>query len=154
MSSPTSRASTTPADVSENLAISARTKSTTVTPSRPRQHRSQTNPLSEITTADQSASIAVDTTDPEVSGIASWKDYFAAGAVAGNSLDVLKDQTEVVSAALRAGGVAPADLCSTDKAQYAAAQELLSTFKPKVIDWDGGIERMVKGSSKARMAWG
>ena len=97
--------------------------------------------------------IGVDTTDPAVSGIASWKDYFAAGSVAGNSLDVLKDQTELVSAALRAGGVAPADLCSTDKAQYAAAQELLSTFKPKVIDSDGGIERMVKGSSKARMAW-
>ena len=50
--------------------------------------------------------IGVDTTDPAVSGIASWKDYFAAGSVAGNSLDVLKDQTELVSAALRAGAFA------------------------------------------------
>ena len=57
MSSPTSRASTTPTDAIQHLAISARTKSTTVTPSRPRQHRNQSTPQSEITTAAQTKTL-------------------------------------------------------------------------------------------------
>lgn len=95
--------------------------------------------------------IGVNMKDPVASKITSWKDFFAAAK--GTSVDVLKDQTEVVSAALRATGVAPADLCTTDKTKYAAAQKLLDTFKPKVINSDGGIERMVKESSMVRMAW-
>ncbi len=95
--------------------------------------------------------IGVNMKDPIASKITSWKDFFAAAK--GTSVDVLKDQTEVVSAALRATGVAAADLCTTDKTKYAAAQKLLDTFKPKVINSDGGIERMVKESSMVRMAW-
>ncbi|TRZ84236.1 MAG: spermidine/putrescine ABC transporter substrate-binding protein [Streptomycetaceae bacterium] len=95
--------------------------------------------------------IAVNTSNAAANKIASWKDFFAADSA--TSVDVLKDQTEVVSAALRATGVAAADLCTVDKSKYAAAQKLLEGFKPKVIDSDGGIERMVKESSMVRMAW-
>lgn len=98
-----------------------------------------------------STGIAVNTSDAAANKITSWKDFFNADGL--TSVDVLKDQTEVVSAALRASGVAAADLCTTDKTKYVAAQKILDGFKPKVIDSDGGIERMVKESSMVRMAW-
>ena len=98
-----------------------------------------------------STGIAVNTSNAAAAKIASWKDFFNADGA--TSVDVLKDQTEVVSAALRAVGVAATDLCTVDKSKYAAAQKILDGFKPKIIDSDGGIERMVKESSMVRMAW-
>jgi len=95
--------------------------------------------------------IACNTTaEPACANIKSWKDYFTAGLP---KMDSLKDQLEVVSAALRATGVAPADLCTTDKAKYLAAQNLLAGFKPAVIDSDSGIERVIAGTSNVRHAW-
>ncbi|MEY2634310.1 MAG: hypothetical protein RIS75_250 [Actinomycetota bacterium] len=95
--------------------------------------------------------IAVNTKNADAAAIKSWKDFFAADDL--TAVDVLKDQTEVVSAALRAVGVPTVDLCTTDKTKYAAAQKLLENFKPKIINSDGGIERMTKESSIVRMAW-
>jgi len=98
-----------------------------------------------------STGIACNTTaEPACANIKSWKDYFTAGLP---KMDSLKDQVEVVSAALRATGVSKDDLCTTDKAKYLAAQELLSGFKPAVIESDGGIERVVAGTSNVRHAW-
>ncbi len=88
--------------------------------------------------------------EPGCANITSWKDYFTSGLP---KMDSLKDQVEVVSAALRATGVAPADLCSTDTAKYLAAEELLAGFKPAVIDSDSGIERVLAGTSNVRHAW-
>jgi len=85
--------------------------------------------------------------EPECANIKSWKDYFTAGLP---KMDSLKDQVEVVSAALRATGVPAADLCTTDTAKYIAAEELLAGFKPAVIDNDGGIERVTDGTSNVR----
>ncbi len=95
--------------------------------------------------------IACNTTaEPKCANIKSWHDYFTAGLP---KMDSLKDQVEVVSAALRATGVAPADLCTTDKSKYAAAADLLKGFKPAVIDSDSGIERVIAGTSNVRHAW-
>lgn len=88
--------------------------------------------------------------EPGCANITSWKDYFTSGL---DKMDSLKDQVEVVSAALRATGVPAADLCTTDKAKYAAAEELLAGFKPDVIESDGGIERVIAGTSNVRHAW-
>jgi spermidine/putrescine transport system substrate-binding protein len=88
--------------------------------------------------------------EPGCENIKSWKDYFTAGLP---KMDSLKDQVEVVSAALRATGVGKDDLCTTDKAKYLAAQELLNGYKPDVIESDGGIERVVAGTSNVRHAW-
>lgn len=94
--------------------------------------------------------IACNTVDPNCAKITSWKDWFTIGAP---KMDSLKDQVEVVSAALRATGVAAADLCTTDKSKYLAAQNLLDGFKPAVIDSDSGIERVIAGTSNIRQAW-
>lgn len=88
--------------------------------------------------------------EPGCANIKSWKDFFTAGL---DKMDSLKDQVEVVSAALRATGVPAAELCTTDKAKYLAAEQLLAGFKPDVIESDGGIERVVAGTSNVRMAW-
>jgi spermidine/putrescine transport system substrate-binding protein len=88
--------------------------------------------------------------EPGCANIKSWKDYFTAGLP---KMDSLKDQVEVVSAALRATGVAGPDLCTTDTAKYIAAEELLAGFKPAVIDSDSGIERVLAGTSNVRHAW-
>ncbi len=88
--------------------------------------------------------------EPGCANIKSWKDYFTAGLP---KMDSLKDQVEVVSAALRATGVGKGDLCTTDKAKYIAAEELLAGFKPAVIDSDAGIERVTAGTSNVRHAW-
>ena len=63
------------------------------------------------------------------------------------------DQVEVVSAALRAVGVAGDDLCTDDTAKYIEAEKLLAGYKPAVIESDGGIERVVAGTSNVRHAW-
>jgi spermidine/putrescine transport system substrate-binding protein len=88
--------------------------------------------------------------EPGCANIKSWNDLFTGNY---DKVNMLKDQVEVVSAALRATGVAPADLCTEDKTKYAAAQELLSGFKPDVIDSDGGNERMITGASHIRQGW-
>jgi spermidine/putrescine transport system substrate-binding protein len=88
--------------------------------------------------------------EPECANIKSWMDYFTAGLP---KMDSLKDQVEVVSAALRAVGVAGDDLCTDDTAKYIEAEELLAGFKPDVIESDGGIERVVAGTSNVRHAW-
>lgn len=88
--------------------------------------------------------------EPGCANIKSWKDYFTADL---DKMDSLKDQVEVVSAALRATGVGKDDLCTTDKAKYIAVEELLAGFKPDVIDSDAGIERVTAGTSNVRHAW-
>lgn len=94
--------------------------------------------------------IACNTTKVDCTKITSWKDLFTGNF---EKVNMLKDQVEVVSSALRATGVAAADLCTDDKTKYAAAQELLSGFKPDVIDSDGGNERMITAASYIRQGW-
>lgn len=88
--------------------------------------------------------------EPECANIKSWKDYFTADLP---KMDSLKDQVEVVSSALRAVGVAGDDLCTSDTAKYIEAEALLAGFKPNIIESDGGIERVVGGTSNVRHAW-
>ena len=88
--------------------------------------------------------------EPNCANIKSWKDLFTGNY---DKVNMLKDQVEVVSAGLRAVGVGPDDLCTTDKAKYAAVEELLSGFKPEVIDSDGGNERMITGNAHIRQGW-
>lgn len=88
--------------------------------------------------------------EPECANINSWMDYFTAGLP---KMDSLKDQVEVVSSALRAVGVAGDDLCTSDTAKYIEAEALLAGYKPNIIESDGGIERVVGGTSNVRHAW-
>ena len=88
--------------------------------------------------------------EPECENIKSWNDLFTGNFA---NVNALKDQVEIVSAALRATGVAVADLCTTDTAKYIAAEELLAGFKPAVIDNDGGNERMITGQASIRTSW-
>ena len=88
--------------------------------------------------------------EPACADIKSWKDLFTGNY---KNVNALKDQVEVVSAALRASGTKSDDLCTTDKSKYAAAEKMLSGFKPDVIDNDGGNERMITGESHIRMSW-
>lgn len=88
--------------------------------------------------------------EPACADIKSWKDLFTGNY---KNVNALKDQVEVVSAALRATGTNSDDLCTTDKSKYAAAEKMLSGFKPDVIDNDGGNERMITGESHIRMSW-
>ncbi|MCF8553555.1 MAG: extracellular solute-binding protein [Candidatus Nanopelagicales bacterium] len=88
--------------------------------------------------------------EPECANIKSWKDLFTGNFA---NVNALKDQVEIVSAALRATGVPAADLCTTDTAKYIAAEELLAGFKPAVIDNDGGNERMITGQASIRTSW-
>ena len=88
--------------------------------------------------------------EPECENIKSWKDLFTGNFA---NVNALKDQVEIVSAALRATGVPVADLCTTDTAKYIAAEELLAGFKPAVIDNDGGNERMITGQASIRTSW-
>lgn len=88
--------------------------------------------------------------EPRCNDIKSWKDFFTFGL---DKTDAMKDQVEIVSAALRATGVPASDLCTTDKAKYIAAQDLLSGFKPAVIESDGSLERMLSGTSNVRQNW-
>jgi spermidine/putrescine transport system substrate-binding protein len=88
--------------------------------------------------------------EPKCKDMKSWHDFFTFNLA---KTDVLKDQVEVVSAALRAVGVPANDLCTTDKSKYLAAQELLSGFKPAVIESDGSIERVLGGISNVRQNW-
>jgi len=88
--------------------------------------------------------------EPECENIKSWNDLFTGNFA---NVNALKDQVEIVSAALRATGVAVADHCTTDTAKYIAAEELLAGFKPAVIDNDGGNERMITGQASIRTSW-
>ena len=88
--------------------------------------------------------------EPECANIKSWNDLFTGNFA---NVNALKDQVEIVSAALRATGVPVADLCTTDAAKYIAAEELLAGFKPAVIDNDGGNERMITGQASIRTSW-
>jgi ABC-type Fe3+ transport system substrate-binding protein len=88
--------------------------------------------------------------EPECENIKSWKDLFTGNFA---NVNAMKDQVEVVSAALRASGTSAADLCTTDTAKYIAAEELLAGFKPAVIDNDGGNERMITGQASIRQSW-
>jgi spermidine/putrescine transport system substrate-binding protein len=88
--------------------------------------------------------------EPDCENIKSWKDLMTGNF---KNVNALKDQVEIVSAALRATGVPAADLCTTDTAKYVAAEELLSGFKPDVIDNDGGNERMITGEVSIRTSW-
>jgi spermidine/putrescine transport system substrate-binding protein len=88
--------------------------------------------------------------EPECANIKSWKDLFTGNF---DKVNAMKDQVEIVSAALRATGVPATDLCTTDTAKYIAAEELLAGFKPDVIDNDGGNERMITGQVSIRTSW-
>lgn len=88
--------------------------------------------------------------EPGCADIKSWNDLFTGNFA---NVNALKDQVEIVSAALRATGVPVADLCTTDSAKYIAAEEILAGFKPAVIDNDGGNERMITGQASIRTSW-
>ena len=88
--------------------------------------------------------------EPRCKDLKSWKDFFTFGL---DKTDAMKDQVEIVSSALRAVGVPAAELCTTDKSKSLAAQELLSGFKPDVIESDGSIERVIGGISNVRQNW-
>ena len=94
--------------------------------------------------------IICDPIDPECLRIKSWHDYFTSTSP---KIGSLKDQVEVVSAALRAVGVPANDLCTSDRAQYLMAQELLDNFKPAVVESDGGLERLINGSNTVLQIW-
>jgi spermidine/putrescine transport system substrate-binding protein len=88
--------------------------------------------------------------EPDCENIKSWQDLFTGNY---GKVNAMKDQVDIVSAALRATGVPGSDLCTTDKAKYLAAEEILLGFKPDVIDSDGGNERMITEQSNIRVSW-
>ncbi len=95
--------------------------------------------------------LAVDTSQvPEPP--TSWAEFFAVPEGSDGSIGMMNDQIEVIHAVLRAVGAQP---CSTDPADYAAAEELLDAFKPavSVINSDGIIERMASGENSIHMEW-
>ena len=95
--------------------------------------------------------LAVDTSQvPEPP--TSWAEFFAVPEGSDGSIGMMNDQIEVIHAVLRAVGTQP---CSTDPADYAAAEELLDAFKPSVsvINSDGIIERMASGENSIHMEW-
>jgi len=95
--------------------------------------------------------LAVDTS--QVTDVpTSWADFFAVPAGSEGTIGVMNDQIEFVHAALRAVGAAP---CSENADDYAAAEELLSSFKDAVstINSDGIIERMASGENSMHMQW-
>jgi len=94
--------------------------------------------------------IICDPVDPECARIKSWHDYFTSTSP---KIGSLKDQVEVVSSALRAVGVSAADLCTSDRAQYVKAQDLLKNFKPAVVESDGGLERLINGTNTVLQMW-
>mgnify|MGYP003348526524 CR=1 FL=1 len=65
--------------------------------------------------------------------ITSWRDYFT---TTDPKVSSIKDELEVVSAALRAVGVPAADLCKPDSAAFQRASDLLAGFSPMAIDSD------------------
>jgi spermidine/putrescine transport system substrate-binding protein len=107
--------------------------------------RKYTAPYMEGTTG-----IICDPVDPECARIKSWHDYFTSTSP---KIGALKDQVEVVSAALRAVGVKATDLCTTDRAQYVKAQNLLKSFKPSIVESDGGLERLINGTNTVLQIW-
>ena len=97
-----------------------------------------------------STGIACNPIDPECLQIRSWRDYFTTTSTGVSSI---KDQNDVVSAALRAVGVTAENLCTTDKEPYQKALELLQNFHPAVIDSDGSTERMLNGNTTIQQTW-
>ena len=98
-----------------------------------------------------STGIACNTTlEPRCNNIHSWNDFFTIGIP---KMQSMKDQVEVVSAALRATGVAADDLCTTEASKYTAAQNLLNGFSPSLIDSDLGIDAVVDGDIVAKQSW-
>jgi spermidine/putrescine transport system substrate-binding protein len=83
--------------------------------------------------------------------LTSWADYFNPPAELGK-VGTMSDQTEVVGAALRAVG---GQTCSTDPTQLQKAQDLLTSFKPKVstISSDGILDRLASGEESIAMIW-
>ena len=81
-----------------------------------------------------------------------WAEFFAVPEGADGTIGMMNDQVEVIHAVLRAVGAEP---CSTDRADYAQAEELLEAFKPSVsvINSDGIIERMAAGENSIHMEW-
>jgi len=81
-----------------------------------------------------------------------WKDFFSAPAAAKGKIGIFNDQTDVVTAALRAVGGEP---CSTDPAKLQAAQDLLVAFKSKVatVSSEGNLDRLASGENTLGMVW-
>lgn len=94
--------------------------------------------------------IACNPSKSDCAAITSWRDYFT---TSDRSVSTIKDETDVVSAALRAVGVPVTDLCTSDKSKYAAALELLQGFRPMAIDSDSSTERMLNGDSGLMETW-
>ena len=94
--------------------------------------------------------IACNPIDPFCPTIKSWHDFFT---TKDPKVSVLKDEMEVVSAALRAVGVAGNNLCTTDKTKFQAALDLLMAFKPAIIESDGATERMLNGTNTLEHTW-
>ena len=88
--------------------------------------------------------------EPRCSDIQSWNDWFTIGFP---KMQSLRDQVEVVSAALRATGVSSEELCTTDASKYTAVQNLLNGFSPSIIDNDSGIDAIVNGDIVAKQSW-
>jgi spermidine/putrescine transport system substrate-binding protein len=94
--------------------------------------------------------IACNPNKSNCAAITSWHDYFT---TTDPSVSSIKDEGDVVSAALRAVGVPSTDLCTSDKSQYAAALNLLKGFHPMAIDSDSSTERMLNGDSGLMQTW-
>jgi spermidine/putrescine transport system substrate-binding protein len=86
----------------------------------------------------------------DCASVKSWHDFFTTTE---STVGVVKDQIEVVSAALRAVGVAGTDLCTTDRSKYQAAADLLKNFNPRNIDSDSIPERVMKGETNLVLSW-
>ena len=88
---------------------------------------------------------------PEADWPTSWADYFNPPASAGG-VGIMNDMVEGVNSALRVTG---GEFCTTDGKQLQAAQDLLTSFKPRVgtISSDGIIERVAAGEEVMAMMW-
>lgn len=88
---------------------------------------------------------------PESEAPTSWADYFNPPAAAGQ-VGIMDDMVEGVNSALRVTG---GEFCTTNGEQLQAAQDLLTSFKPRVgtINSDGIIERIASGEQAMAMMW-
>lgn len=86
----------------------------------------------------------------DCSSISSWRDYFT---TSDPKVSSIKDEGDVVSAALRAVGVPGDQLCTAPRTAFVDAQKLLAGFRPRAIDSDSSTERMLNGDSDLMQTW-
>ena len=94
--------------------------------------------------------IACDPAGSDCSAVKSWHDFFTSKDP---KLSTIKDEMEVVSAALRAVGVSGDQLCTATTDKFAQAEKLLADFSPMAVDSDSSTERMLNSTSTLELTW-